>query len=211
MGGGGRSSPGCSSGQLLSATIHYTALDKLGCFPAVRAGGVLPDRTKLLAQKQAGRLVCFTLTCRNPVPPGGGEFCPHQSWGITTLQIPPRGSTGWTGTWLDFGGLTDYYWQLIRCASPAGAVDKARGGRRIVSPTCTGKGLPSRWRGAASGGACCLCAQCHRPHYVISCPRAVDNPVGRRELPKQHRPIISTEIWVTVSPSQRDAALIKQG
>ena len=204
MGGEGGFQPR-SCGQIInyvSAHDNYTLWDKL----ALCASGTpsyRDSRDDLLAQNRLAAFICFT--CQgNIFFQAGEEFArtklgDHNSY----KSSPDVNKLDWHRAWT-FGGLTDYYRQLIRLRkSLPGLCDKsAKAGERVVERKVHRDGVVSFQ--VEHGGPCG--ERLFVIYNATASDYAIQMPSGRWTIradgvnADQHKPLISNGNWVTVQP-----------
>ncbi len=203
-GGEGESTPR-SCGQIInyvSAHDNYTLWDKL----VLCAGGSASyreSRDDLLAQNKLAAFICFT-SLGNVFFQAGEEFArtklgDHNSY----KSSPDVNKLDWHRAWT-FGGLADYYRQLIRLRkSLPGLCDKSAGaGERIVGRKVHRDGVVSFQ--VEKGGPCG--EQLFVAYNATGHDYAIQMSSGRWTIradgvnADQHKPLISQGNWVTVPP-----------
>ena len=189
----------------VSAHDNYTLWDKLAlCSPG--PGGAVcyqEPRDDLLAQNRLAAFVCFT--CQgNLFLQAGEEFGRTKLGDHNSYKSSPEvNRLDWHRAW-SFGGLTDYYRQLIRLRkSLPGLCDKGPGaGGRIVEPNVYREGVVSfQVEGGGPCGELLFVAYNATGHdYAIQLPSGRWTIRADGVNADQHRPLISHGNWVTVPP-----------
>ena len=197
----------------VSAHDNYTLWDKLAlCSPG--PGGALAyegSRADLLAQNKLAAFIYFT--CQgNLFLQAGEEFGRTKLGDHNSYRSPPEvNRLDWHRAWT-FGGLTDYYRQLIRLRkSLPGLCDKRpEAGRRIVKANVHRDGVVSFQ--VEEGGPCG--ERLFVAYNATSHDYAIQLPSGRWTIradgvnADQHEPLIAHGNWVNVHP--RSGMLLMQ-
>ncbi len=206
MGGVGDFKPRACSQVInyVSAHDNYTLWDKLAlCSSKAGAPSYQDSREDLLAQNKLAAFIYFT--CQgNLFLQAGEEFArtklgDHNSY----KSSPDVNKLDWHRAWT-FGGLTDYYRQLIRLRKALpGLCDKSpEAAKRIVNTNVYRDGVLSFQ--VEEGGPCG-----ERLFVVYNATEhdyAIQLPSGRWTIradgtnADQHKPLISQGNWVTVRP-----------
>jgi len=188
----------------VSAHDNYTLWDKLAqCSARTGPASYQDSRDDLLAQNKLAAFIYFT--CQGHLFLQAGEEFARTKLGDgnSYKSSPDVNKLDWHRAWT-FGGLTDYYRQLIRLRkSLPGLCDKGPGaGKRIVEPNVYRDGVVSFQ--VEDGGPCG--ERLFVAYNATEHDYAIQLPSGRWTIradgtdADQHKPLISHGNWVTVRP-----------
>ncbi len=204
MGGEGDFKPRACSQIInyVSAHDNYTLWDKL----MLCAGGTASyqePKDDLLAQNKLAAFICFT--CQGNIFLQAGEEFGRTKQGDSNSykSSPDVNKLDWHRAWR-FGGLVDYYRQLIRLRKslPGLCAKDDKAGERMVERKVHRDGVVSFQveRGGPCGERLFVAYNATAHDYAIQLPsgrwtlRADDTDAD------QHKPLISQGNWVTVRP-----------